>query len=450
MKSLLALAILGLLAAPAVAQEQDKDALKKKILKDVEDRLKKQDDRLLRDIEKMIDEELAGSKAAPPAPPVAPKPAPKVEPKKQDPPAPKAEAPAAKPRGFLGIPTESLTDDEKKDLKVKNGIKIAEVVKDSPADKAGLKVDDVITSVDGRSIDSPQEVPAITKAAGAGTAVKVEVVRDGKKQTIEVMLGRHPADTEQGQAPPPDPKAPDLRERVKKFLDKKEDEPKAEAPKQDPPQGKAKPRAKPAPKGDEDGEGADLFALDESLMEQLQPLFDQLGMDPDQFFEKGKDGKYRFKGELREMFKNFDFKNFDFKKLVPGAPSDEEDPVPAPKKKPAPASKREEPKAESPKLAPKPWLGLQPEELSDELRAQLDLEDGVGLLVTDVREDSPALKAGLKKNDILLKIDGKPVKGEESLAKFIQTAKVGQEATLTILRKGKEQALKVTLGERKD
>jgi S1-C subfamily serine protease len=439
MKSLLTLGILALLAPSAFARQDDKDALKKKILKDVEDRLKKQDEQLLRDIEKMIDEQLAPKAAPAPVPVPAPVPAPrveapKVEPKAQPkpPPAQKAETPPKKARGFMGIRSDSLADDEKADLKVKNGIKVVEVVKDGPADKAGVKVDDVITSIDGRAIDSPQEVPPIVQAAGAGTAVKLEVVRDGKKQTIEVTLARHPADAEQGQAPAPDPKAPDLRERVKKFLDKKEEAPQAEAPKQDP-----KPKAKPAPAPKQDEEGG--LAFDEKLMEQLQPLLDQFGIEPDQFFEKGKDGKFRLKGELQEMLKNFDFKKF--------FGNNEEDPIPLPKKKAAP--KAEAPKVEAPKAA-RPWLGLQPEELSDELRAQLDLEDGVGLLVADVLEGSPALKAGLKKNDILLKIDGKPVKGEDVLAKFIQTAKIGQETTLTILRKGKEQTLKATLAERKD
>jgi membrane-associated protease RseP (regulator of RpoE activity) len=322
---------------------------------------------------------------------------------------------------------------------VKNGIKVVEVVKDGPADKAGLKVDDVITSIDGRAVDSPQEVPPIIQAAGAGTGVKLEVVREGKKQTLEVTLARHPADAEQGQAPKPDPKVPDLRERVKKFLDKKEEAPQAEAPKQDP-----KPKAKPAPPPKEDEEGG--LAFDEKLMEQIQPLLDQFGIEPDQFFDKGKDGKYRLKGELQEMLKNF-----DFKKLFGNSPFGEEDPIPLPKRKAAPKKEepKELPKAEAPKAA-RPWLGVQPEELSDEVRAQLDLEDGVGLLVSEVLENSPAQKAGLKKNDILLKIDGKSVRGEEALAKFIQTAKVGQETTLTILRKGKEQSLKATISERKD
>ena len=432
MKSLLALAALGLMAAPALAQDPDKEALKKKILKDVEERLKKQDEALLRDIEKMIDEQLAGKKAAPP---IEPKVEPKAEAKPEPKPfVPKAEAPARKPRGFMGVRTDSLSDDEKKDLKVKNGIKVVEVVKDGPADKAGLKIDDVITTIDGRTVDSPQEVPVLIQAAGAGTAVKLDVVRDGKKQALEVTLGRHPADTEQAQAPKvEDHKAPDLRERGTKLLYKKEEDPRP---------GAQKPKPKPAPPADPD-EG-DLFAFDEGIFEQLAPLFEQFNVEPEQFFEKGQDGKYRFKPELREMFKNF-----DFKKLIPNAPFEEQDPLPAPRPKKVEPPKKEAPKAEAPKTV-RPWLGLQPEELSDELRAQLDLEDGTGLLVSDVLPESPALKAGLKKNDILLKLDGKAVKGEEALAKYMQTAKVGQEATLTILRKGKEQTLKATIGERKE
>jgi type II secretory pathway component PulC len=393
----------------------------------------------------MIDEQL-GQKGPAPAPKgeavPEPKAAPKAEAEPKAAPALKAPTPAKKGRGFMGVRTDTLGDDEKAELKVKNGIKVVEVVKDGPADKGGLQVDDVIVGLDGRTIDSPQEVPPIIQAAGAGTVVKVDIVRAGKKQTLQVTLGRHPADTEQGQAPPADPKAPDLRERVKKFLDKKdEDHAQGKAPQGDP-----KPAPKAKPKADPDDDNGDLFAFDEKLMDQLQPLFDQFGIEPDQLFDKGKDGKYRFKGGLQEMLKNF-----DFKKLFEGNPfGGDEDPVPAPKKS-IPRPPLLAPKAESaPPKAVRPWLGLQPEELSEELRAQLDLEEGSGLLISDVLEGSPAEKAGLRKNDILLKIDGKPVKGEEMLAGYMKSARVGQESTLTVLRKGKEQSYKVILAERKD
>src|SRR4029077_21234068 len=105
MKSVCTL-LLGLaFAASAVAQDQDKDALKKELLKEVEKRLRSEDERLLKDIEKLIDEELkGGEKAAPRV--VPPKPEPKAE--------PKAEAPKRKGRGYLGVRLIELTDEDRK------------------------------------------------------------------------------------------------------------------------------------------------------------------------------------------------------------------------------------------------------------------------------------------------------------------------------------------------
>jgi C-terminal processing protease CtpA/Prc len=408
---LLAAGLAGLWAPGALAQDPDPAAQKKKLLEQVEKRLQLEQDRLLKDLEKVIDEELARRKTGVPAP------EPKTEAPKKAEPAPQAKK---KPRGYLGIRPGELSDDEKKALGITSGIKIVEVVDGGPAAKAGLQPEDVITTINGRAIESPQEVPGIVQNAGAGSVLKLDVLREGKKKAFEVTLARHPADSEQAQAPSPkeDPKGGDLRERVKKFLNKEEE---------------------PKPKAEEKKD--DLFAFDESVLEQLQPLFEQFGMDPDQFFEKGKDGKYRLNEQYRQMLKGLDLQRF-FKGGVPK----EETPSPAPQKARKPEAPKETPKA----AAGKPWLGIQAEELPDELRAQLDLEEGTGLLVSDVLEGGPAAKVGLKKNDILVKINGRPVKGEESLIQFIQSAKIGQEVTLTLLRKSKEITLKVTVGERKE
>jgi len=429
MKSVCTL-LLGLaFAATAVAQDQDKDALKKDLLKEVEKRLKSEDERLLKDIEKLIDEELKGGKA--------PKAAPKADARPEPKQAPKDDAPKRKARGYMGVRPTDLTDDEKKDLGIKSGIKVVEVVPGGPAEQAGLKADDVIVTIDGKAMDSPQDVPSMVQAAGAGATLKVDYLRDGKKKTANVLLAAHPADAKPApQAEPPKEQGKgdeDLRERVKKFLQKKE------APQDE---SKPKGKAKPAPAPDDGGGADDLFALDEDMFEQFKDMFEKFGVDPEQFFEKGKDGKYRLNDQMKELFKNF---NLDkFKDLLPKG-EEPEAPAPAPKKEP----KRVEPKKAEPK-APRPWLGIQPEDLPDELRAQLDLPEGEGLLVTDVMAGSPAEKAGLKKNDILTKIDGKAVKGEDSLAKFMSSAKAGQEATLTVLRKAKEQTIKVTVGEKRD
>jgi S1-C subfamily serine protease len=173
-------------------------------------------------------------------------------------------------------------------------------------------------------------------------------------------------------------------------------------------------------------------------MEQFRGLFEQFGMDPEQFFDQGKDGKYRFKKDWNQLFKGMEKFFKDMPRGLPGLePEEEPEAPPAPKK---PAAKKP--------AAPRVWMGLLGEEVGDDLRAQLDLEGGV--LVTDVSPGGPAEKAGLKKSDVILKIDGKPLKGPDALAEFIAGAKAGQDVTVTVLRKGKEQALKLTLAERKE
>lgn len=398
-----ALTAVSLLLAP-----QDPDAQKKKILQDVEKRLKAQEERLLKDIERVIDEELKrGKTPAPPAP--APDPAP----------APKAEVPK-KVRGYMGVRPGDLDADEKAALKIKSGIKVVEVVEGGPGEKAGLKKDDVITAIDGRAVDSPQEVPMLVQAAGAGAKMKVELLRGGEKKTLEVVLGKHPLDEEQGKA------EPDLRERLKKF---KEPEPRAEVPK--------KPLPKPeAPPEDEGGD--DFFAFDETMMEQFRGMMEQFGMDPEQFFEQGKDGKYRFKNDFQQLLKGMEKFFKDMPRVLPGQePDAEPEEAPAPKK---PAAKKP--------AAPRVWLGIQGEDVGDDLRAQLDLPGGV--LVADVAAGSPAEKSGLKRSDVILKVEGKVLKDPDALAAILGASKPGQALAVVVLRKGKEVPLTVTLGERKD
>ncbi len=377
-KALLGFAALSLWTAAAAAQDQDKEALKKKILQEVERRIRQEEDRLLREIERIIDEELARPKKeapgvvpAPPQPPAQPKPQP----------APKMA------RGYLGVRAVDLSADEKKELGVKGGLKLEEVVPGSPADKAGFKAGDVVVAIDGRGVDAAQDVRIIVAAAGPGASLEFDVLRDGKKRTIKVTLARHPEDS--GESEPPGKEGSQARKMP--LLDK-------------------------------------LFALDEDTFEQLREAFAPLGLDLEEYFEKGADGKYRMKGDFAEMFKDFQ----KFFKSEPGA------------------GPPEGPGGEPPKPAARPWMGIQVDELSEELRSQLDVEKDVGLLVAEVMPGGPAEKAGVLRHDVLLRIDGNPVKGEATLAGFMETARVGQEVTLAVLRKSKEMSIKVVLSERKE
>ena len=79
------------------------------------------------------------------------------------------------------------------------------------------------------------------------------------------------------------------------------------------------------------------------------------------------------------------------------------------------------------------------------LTKQLSEHFGVtsGVLVNEVRADSPALKAGLKAGDIIVEAEGKEVKGEGDLIRAIQEKKEG-DVSLTIIRGGNRQTIRVT------
>lgn len=75
--------------------------------------------------------------------------------------------------------------------------------------------------------------------------------------------------------------------------------------------------------------------------------------------------------------------------------------------------------------------------------------DDKGARITDVVDESPAEKAGLKKGDIITKVGDKKIDDPSSLAEVVGNNKPNTEVEITYLRDGKEQKVKVKLGERK-
>jgi hypothetical protein len=100
------------------------------------------------------------------------------------------------------------------------------------------------------------------------------------------------------------------------------------------------------------------------------------------------------------------------------------------------------------KSVPQTWLGLSSGEVGDEVRAQLPLEEGVGLLVNHVEEDSPAAKAGVQANDILTRLDDQILVSPDQLRQLIRMHKEGDTIALKGLRKGKETSCTATLGKK--
>jgi serine protease Do/serine protease DegQ len=94
-------------------------------------------------------------------------------------------------RGFVGVNIAPLTADmaEAFGLKGARGVLVDSVVEGLPADKAGLKRGDIITALDGKSLDSPNGLRLAVSQKSPGSKLKVTVVRDGKKIDLDVTVG---------------------------------------------------------------------------------------------------------------------------------------------------------------------------------------------------------------------------------------------------------------------
>lgn len=94
---------------------------------------------------------------------------------------------------------------------------------------------------------------------------------------------------------------------------------------------------------------------------------------------------------------------------------------------------------------PVTWLGVATEPASADLRAQLPLPAGAGLIVREVVADSPAATAGLRVNDILIRFEDQLLINTEQFQALIAGRDEGAEVSLTVLRKGQETKLRAKL-----
>lgn len=95
-------------------------------------------------------------------------------------------------KGFLGVTFSDLGEDELRKLKLPSGLKVEDVVDGSPAEKSGVKDDDVIVEFGGRKVTGTAEFRKMVAETKPGTKVKLRVKRDGKDRTLAVELGEAP------------------------------------------------------------------------------------------------------------------------------------------------------------------------------------------------------------------------------------------------------------------
>ncbi len=96
------------------------------------------------------------------------------------------------------------------------------------------------------------------------------------------------------------------------------------------------------------------------------------------------------------------------------------------------------------------WLGVGIQDLTPELADYYGLKSQKGVLVTQVFEGDPADQAGIRVNDIIVSVDGRPVSTGRELSSLIANTAVGQRTTVELIRDGSTQSVTVTLAKRDD
>ena len=94
-------------------------------------------------------------------------------------------------RGRLGVQMQNLTPDLAKafNLDEQQGAVISKITKDSPADKAGLEVGDIVTTVNGRPVNDASMIRTTVGLMRVGEKIAMGIIRNGKPRNITLVLG---------------------------------------------------------------------------------------------------------------------------------------------------------------------------------------------------------------------------------------------------------------------
>jgi serine protease Do len=95
--------------------------------------------------------------------------------------------------GWLGVSIAEITDEDMPRLKLRElrGVLVRGVMPGEPADKGGLKAEDVIVAVDGTQLESPRDLQRVVSSTPVGKRVRVMVLRDGRETEVEITIGAY-------------------------------------------------------------------------------------------------------------------------------------------------------------------------------------------------------------------------------------------------------------------
>jgi serine protease Do len=105
-------------------------------------------------------------------------------------------------RGWLGVSIQEVTPNLAKQFGLPDtkGVLVSEVLPDSPAAAAGVKSGDVILNIEGKAVDSPSLLRNLVAQTPVGKSAKVEILRDKKRQTLNIKIAEQPKEVAQAEA----------------------------------------------------------------------------------------------------------------------------------------------------------------------------------------------------------------------------------------------------------
>jgi membrane-associated protease RseP (regulator of RpoE activity) len=93
-------------------------------------------------------------------------------------------------RGYLGVYLEDLDKEAKEEMNVNGGVLIAGVVEGSPAEKSGLKDEDIVIEFDQEKVKDSDQFRKMIENIPPNRMVRLNIIRDGMKKSLTVKLGR--------------------------------------------------------------------------------------------------------------------------------------------------------------------------------------------------------------------------------------------------------------------
>jgi serine protease Do len=92
------------------------------------------------------------------------------------------------------------------------------------------------------------------------------------------------------------------------------------------------------------------------------------------------------------------------------------------------------------------WLGIMIQDITPELAQSFDIQETKGVIVADLVADGPAEKAGLKRGDVITRLNGKEVENAHALSRMVASTAPEATITLQVIRDGKSREIKAAIG----